>query len=139
MIHQNTSSVGHHSFINILDKIVKSYNTRPHRMLDDLSPQFAEENPDSSRIAIANMDYMNKFYKFKSNPRFKIGDRVRVIKQKDTFDYHYDRNFNEEYYKVIELIPHMPINLYKIESLDRKDDDKVVDRFMSISCKKLIR
>ena len=36
-------------------------------MLDDLSPEFAEENPDSSRIAIANMDYMNNFYNFKSN------------------------------------------------------------------------
>ena len=120
------SHTGSKNIIDILDDVVKTYNNRAHRMLGKKSPQFAEDNPNDSSIATLNRKYQNRVNKYKRRPRFKIGDRVRVKKSKDTFAKHYDTHFNDEYYQVIQLVKHFPINMYKIESLDRVGDDKIV-------------
>ena len=122
----NISDKGDYDIINILDDVIKTYNNRSHRMLGGRSPQWAEDNPDSSHIANHNKKYLDRVNKYKRRPRFKIGDRVRVKKSKDTFAKHYDTHFNDEYYQVIQLVKHFPINMYKIESLDRVGDDKIV-------------
>ena len=122
----NISDKGDYNIINILDDVIKTYNNRSHRMLGGRSPQWAEDNPDSSHIANHNKKYLDRVNKYKRRPRFKIGDKVRVKKSKDTFAKHYDTHFNDEYYQVIQLVKHFPINMYKIESLDRVGDDKIV-------------
>ena len=119
------SHTGSKNIINILDDIVKTYNNRKHRMLGK-SPQFAEDNPNSSLIASHNKKYLDRVNKYKRRPKFKIGDKVRVKKSKEAFTKNYDTHFNDEHYTIIKLIKHFPINMYKIESLDRVGDDKVV-------------
>ena len=91
----NISHTGSKNIIDILDDVVKTYNNRAHRMLGKKSPQFAEDNPNDSSIATLNKKYQNRVNKYKRRPRFKIGDKVRVKKSKDTFAKHYDTHFND--------------------------------------------
>ena len=118
------SHTGSKNIIDILDDVVKTYNNRGHRMLAKKSPQFSEDNPNSSLIASHNKKYLDRVNKYKRRPKFKIGDKVRVKKSKDVFAKHYDTHFNDEYYKIIEIIKHFPITMYRIESLDRVGEDK---------------
>ena len=120
------SATGSRNIMPILDDVVRTYNSRAHRMLANKSPIWVENNPDSGLIASANKKYLDRVNKYQRKPKFKIGDRIRIKKAKNVFDKAYDQNFLEEYYTVIGRIKHFPINMYRIESLDRQGDDKRV-------------
>lgn len=109
-----------------MDDVVHTYNNRAHRMLGNKSPQWAENHPNSSYIANHNKKYLKRVNKYIRKPKFAVGDRIRVKKSKDIFDKGYDNHFNDEYYQIIEVVKHFPINMYRIESLDREGDDKRV-------------
>ena len=82
------SHTGSKNIIDILDDVVKTYNNRGHRMLAKKSPQFAEDNPNSSLIASHNKKYLDRVNKYKRRPKFKIGDKGVIlqlgIKQKQS-------------------------------------------------------
>ena len=82
------SHTGSKKIIDILDDVVKTYNNRGHRMLAKKSPQFAEDNPNSSLIASYNKKYLDRVNKYKRRPKFKIGDKGVIlqlgIKQKQS-------------------------------------------------------
>ena len=120
------SHTGSKKIIHILDDVVHTYNNRAHRMLGNKSPQWAENHPNSSYIANHNKKYLSRVNKYIRKPKFAVGDRIRVKKSKDIFDKGYDNHFNDEYYQIIEVVKHFPINMYRIESLDREGDDKRV-------------
>ena len=50
---------GTRNYVAILDKILKSYNSRPHRMLGNKTPEFAEKNPTNAYIATKNQEYLD--------------------------------------------------------------------------------
>ena len=116
--------VGTKNFMSVLIEVVNTYNTRPHRMLGNKSPLWAENNPTSSFLASINKKYLDSFLKYHRKPKFKVGDRVRIKKQKNLFDKNYDANFRDEYYTIIDIINYFPVNMYSLESLDRNDEDK---------------
>ena len=77
---------GSRNFVAILDKIVKSYNSRPHRMLGKKSPIFAENNPTNAYIAMKNQSYLDsKKSKKPRVPKYKIGEKVRLKRLGDAF------------------------------------------------------
>ena len=124
LLYGHMLEVGSERFMTVLKDVVDTYNTRPHRMLGNKSPQWAEDNPTSSYLASINKKYLDNFLKYQKNPKFKIGDRVRIKKQKNLFDKNYDANFSDEYYTIVEIINHFPVNMYSLESLDRQGEDK---------------
>ena len=124
LLHSHLLEVGSKNFMSVLSDVVHTYNTRPHRMLGNKSPQWAENNPTSSYLASINKKYLDSFLKYQKKPKFKVGDRVRIKKQKNLFDKNYDANFSDEYYTVIDIIKYFPVNMYSLESLDRNGEDK---------------
>ena len=48
-------------------------------MLAKKSPQFAEDNPNSSLIASYNKKYLDRVNKYKRRPKFKIGDKGVIL------------------------------------------------------------
>ena len=48
-------------------------------MLGKKSPQFAEDNPNSSLIASHNKKYLDRVNKYKRKPKFKIGDKGIIL------------------------------------------------------------
>ena len=88
---------GTRNYVAILDKILKSYNSRPHRMLGNKTPEFAEKNPTNAYIATKNQEYLDskKSKKGPRIPKYKIGTRVRVKRLGDAFHRGYGKyNFN---------------------------------------------
>ena len=43
--------IGNQNFLSVLEENAHTYNTRPHRMLGNKSPQWAEDNPTLSYLA----------------------------------------------------------------------------------------
>ena len=77
---------GTRSFVANLNLLLESYNSRPHRMLGNLTPMFAEQNPTNAYIATKNQEYLDsKKSKKPRKPKYKIGMRVRVKRLGDAF------------------------------------------------------
>lgn len=77
---------GSRNFVAYLTNILQSYNGRPHRMLGNLSPIFAEQNPTNAYIATKNQEYLDsKKSKKPRKPKYKIGMKVRVKRIGDAF------------------------------------------------------
>ena len=88
---------GTRNYVAILNKILKSYNSRPHRMLGMKTPEFAEKHPTNAYIAAKNQEYLDskKSKKGPRIPKYKIGMRVRVKRLGDAFHRGYGKcNFN---------------------------------------------
>ena len=80
------TDTGSRSFIPYLDKILQTYNSRPHRMLGQKSPIFAEKNPTNAYIASKNQEYLDsKKSKKPRIPKYKAGQKVRIRKLGDAF------------------------------------------------------
>ena len=79
-------STGTRSFVANLNRLLESYNKRPHRMLGNLSPMFAEQNPTNAYIATKNQEYLDsKKSKKPRKPKYQIGMKVRVKRIGDAF------------------------------------------------------
>ena len=86
LIHPPMYSKGTRSFVTKLNLLLESYNKRPHRMLGDLSPMFAEQNPTNAYIATKNQEYLDsKKSKKPRKPKYKIGMRVLLKRLGDAF------------------------------------------------------
>ena len=84
-----TTSVSVNVYINKLDYIVNKYNNTYHRTIR-MKPVDVKENTyiDSSK------ETNDK------NPKFKIGDNIRISKYKKSFAKFYSRNWSEEVFVV---------------------------------------
>ena len=83
---------GTRNYNTILDEIVKSYNTRPHRMLGNKTPEFAERNPTNAYIATKNQEYLDsKKSKKPRVPKYQIDMKVRVKRLGGVFSHGYGK------------------------------------------------
>ena len=79
------TTISKNTYFDALDDIVNKYNYTIHRPIkmkpvDVMSDSFAGYNEDSN----------------KKNPKFKLGDHVRISKQKNIFAKGYSPNWSEE-------------------------------------------
>ena len=83
------TAVSKNIYIDVLGDIVNKYNNTVHRtikmkLIDVTSDSYAEYNEDSNV----------------TNPKFKVGDHVRISKYKNIFAKGYTQNRSEEVYIV---------------------------------------
>ena len=89
-------------YFDVLDNIVNKYNNTVHRTIkmkpiDVTTDSYAEYNEDSN----------------KRNPRFKVGDHVRISKCKNIFAKGYAPNWSEEVFvinKINNTVPWTYVN-----------------------------
>jgi hypothetical protein len=134
-ITQNFSNVGDHNSLGIIDRfcrtirellnkytnsrnttrwidyyqtLIDAYNTRIHRSLKT-SPIKAIKN---------NEYYMNKLsnQSFNNLPVIKVGDKVRLLKQKQLFEKGSENNYTKDVFKIIDYKD----GFYKVENRERK-------------------
>ena len=84
-------------YFDVLDDIVNKYNNTVHRTIkmkpiDVTSDSYAEYNEDSN----------------KKDPKFKVGDHVRISKYKNIFAKGYAPNWSEEVYVVSKIKSTVP-------------------------------
>ena len=102
-------------YIDVLPKLVKNYNNSYHRSIK-MTPVEASKEKNESRV-YKNL-YKEKIFK---KPKFKIGDRVRLSKYRETFHRGYNPTTTEEIFVVSEIVkPDFPIT-YRVKDLNGEE------------------
>ena len=104
-------------YIEILPKLLKSYNASYHRSI--------KRSPDS--VTKTNQaDVYNALYGSEPTSKFKfdIGDKVRISRSKDVFEKGYVPNWTEEIFTISEKLERSP-PVYKIKDLNGEEVQSV--------------
>ena len=104
-----------HKYINILPDLVKKYNNTYHRSIKTTPAKASDENNfnDVFTSLYGNMRQLSK------TPKFKVNDRVRIIKKKRTFEKSFTPSWSEELFIITKVKDTKPTT-YEIEDLNEK-------------------
>lgn len=98
-------------YIDVLPKLVKNYNTSYNRSIK-LKPIDARKK-ENEPLVYKNL-YKEKVFK---KPKFKVGDRVRLSKYRETFTRGYDPTHTEEIFIVSEILKSDYPITYRVKDL----------------------
>ena len=107
-------------YVDHLDKLVESYNLRYHRMIE-MSPFEAETNPEAE-LHINKLISAREVQMKKIDPSLRIGDTVRISKQKDKFTRGYDPQSQIEIFKIRKISKNKKIPLYYLSNYENNED-----------------
>ena len=105
-------------YIDELPEFVKFYNNRKHRSIQ-MTPLQAQ-NLDDTGI---NKLWLHQYSNVKTNPhepKFNIGDIVRLNLAKETFKKSYDGNWSHNLYRITKILNTIPWT-YNVETLDGEE------------------
>ena len=113
-IFKHMTAISKNVYFDVLDDIVNKYNNTVHRTIkmkpiDVTSDSYAEYNEDSN----------------KKDPKFKVGDHVRISKYKNIFAKGYTPNWSEEVFVVSKIKNTVP-SIYVFNDLNGED---IIGRF----------
>ena len=99
-IFKHMTGISKNVYCDVLDDIVNKYNNAVHRTIkmkpiNVTSDSYAEYNEDSN----------------KKDPKFKVGDHVRISKYKNTFAKGYPPDWSEEVFVVIKIEKYSSLDL----------------------------
>lgn len=109
-------------YFPFLDNLVETYNSRPHRSLNSMTPNEADREQNQPEVhAIHTKRYQQLEERRKNILPFKIGDSVRIkidAKKIDPARRAYAKQFKGEYFTIVEINRTLPIAMYYIQSQD---------------------
>ena len=105
-------------YIDILQKLVDTYNARGHRTLQYLSPNEAEKEENQTKVFNAIYTYYSQALDKRDKPKLSIGQTVRIAGEITKFRRSYKENFMEEFFKIETINERMPIPMYYLRSMD---------------------
>jgi len=106
-------------FVNVLPKIVKSYNNTVHRTIGMAPSQVTE-----SRILEIWKRLREKHSKIRTvRPKFQVGQHVRISKEKVRFAKGAEQNYTTEIFRIIKVVPRKPRPVYELEDLNKTPID----------------
>jgi hypothetical protein len=82
-------------YIDILPAVMQSYNNSVHSSTG-FAPALVD-NDAAFEIRRKMIEDMHDAH----NPKYKVGDHVRLVKIKQTFEKGYETNFTDEMYKIV--------------------------------------
>lgn len=106
------------NYISVLDDMVQRYNNTYHRSIG-CSPSKAREEDNFQSVYDHLYPPKKKNYR-KKPPVFKIGDLVRITKQRKKFYKGYTPNYTEEQFKVTGIQNTDPVT-YKLSDLQNEE------------------
>lgn len=95
----------------VLDDFIYSYNHTYHRSIKMRPVDVKKSNENKVFINLYGIRELKKI-----KPKFKIGDRVRISKNKMQFEKGYTNNWSHEIFTIFEIIPR-EIVVYRIRDL----------------------
>ncbi len=109
--HKNT-----YHYLDVLDQLVDGYNSTPHRGIKGRTPESVTENN--------NLTVWRESHKLQPKRRisykFDVDDKVRISRDKGTFEKGYVDNWSEEYFIVYEKLPRSP-PVYRLKDLNGQE------------------
>ena len=113
------SANGTYKYLDILQALVDKYNTTKHRSIC-MTPTDAKK-PSNYQEVFKNL-YFKKFESININPKYKVGDNVRISVGKKKFQKGYTINWSDKIYTISEIKETQPPT-YVIQS-DRGEEIK---------------
>jgi len=102
-------------WIDFLPKLVKNYNSTPHRTIGMAPNQVTDKN--SQEIYKRVFGDIN----LKVTPRLGVGDRVRIIIDKSIFEKGYSRGWTNEIYIINKVIQQAGVVWYELVDFKNKE------------------
>ena len=97
---------------DVLQEIVKDYNRTPHRVIGMAPVKVTFHNSeDVYKRMFGDVD-------LRVIPRLAVGDRVRILLEKELFDKGYKQNWSQEIYVIKKAVQKAGVVWYKIQKLD---------------------
>lgn len=111
-------------YINVLEQLVKSYNRSEHSSLGSgLRPFDVNDANDKDSVHRAWLHMYRKMVSRK-RPKLKVGDTVRIAKEKGTFSKGYETSWSKEVFVVRRVNRLMPLPMYTLTDLNGKEEVK---------------
>lgn len=105
------TSVNSRKYINVIDELINTYNNTYHRSIKTTP---ASVNKDNEK------DVFRTLYKTTSKKplvfKFKVGEKVRICKQRGIFRKGYEQTFTDEFFTVTQCVARDP-PVYKLTDL----------------------
>jgi hypothetical protein len=108
-------------YVDVLDHLVSSYNNRGHSTLQFMTPNEAEKPGNAGKVLCALNIHYSKALNSRKPPTLSVGQTVRVAKLKDKMTRGYQERFNQEHFKIIEVLTRLPVPMYKLQSMDNHE------------------
>lgn len=104
-------------WVDALPEVVKAYNNTVHASHGFKPSEIKKRDVD--QVFINMYDKLIKTtMKKRPPPKYKVGDVVRIAKNRLAFDKGYTAGFTTETFRVAEVMPTHPVYTYKLESMD---------------------
>ena len=108
-------------YINVLQKIVQTYNNRGHRTLEGMTPAEADRPRSQAQVQAIYHDRYAKLAEKRRGPKFRVGTIVRLKtmpKKIGSSGRAYAEQFHGEYFRIARINRTMPVPLYYLRSMD---------------------
>ena len=130
-IFKDMTAISNNVYFNVLDDIVNTYNNTVHKPIDVIDDSYAEYNEDFN----------------KKDPKFKVGDHVRISKYNNIFAKGYTPNWSEEVFvvsKIKNTVPYVVICCYVVPAVtyvvSYSNGENITLKFcMKKNCKNIIK
>lgn len=113
-------------YIDHLDELVLTYNSRLHRTIK-MSPAQAELEENQHLVRRALGEKYGKLIAKHKPPRYKVGEMVRIRKYKTKFSRGYLPSFTDEVFQIVAVHQRMPFDMYTLQALN--DDEPIRGSF----------
>ena len=110
------SANGTQKYIDILQPLIDKYNSTKHRSIG-MTPIDARK-PSNYHQVFKNL-YFKKVQSRNREPKYKVGDKVRISVKKNIFEKGFTTNWSDKIYTIIEVLKTLPPT-YKIRD-DREE------------------
>lgn len=127
LIHRYKTENQTHRFVDVLDDLVHSYNSRGHRTLKYMSPADAEKEKNQNKVLSAHNERYEDILRKKKKPKYVVGQRVRIKTLDGRFARGYHQTFSQEHFEIVKVKKNMPIPMYILKSLN--DEEEITGGF----------
>jgi len=117
---------GNQKWVDIIQNIVYDYNNKIHSVIG-ISPSEATNDPEKIKARVMQNNYQQELdsYNQTKGQRFKVGDRVRICKYKQTFDKGFTGYWTSEVFKIVKVNETVP-KTYELRDLN---DEEIYGKF----------
>ena len=123
LIYKYLSDAEQTRYLDKLESLVQTYNSRPHRTLEGMTPDEADEPENEARVQEIFHRKYSKLAEARSKrtPKFKVGNLVRVKilpRAISSSRRAYAEQFHGSFYRVVRINRTMPVPMYYLRALD---------------------
>ena len=121
LIYKYLTESGQNRYVEQLPGLVRTYNSRPHRTLNKMTPNEADKAWNEDKVRDIHIERCGKLLKASRKPLFAVGDTVRIkilAKRPARASRAYAQQFHPEIFEVVSITKNLPVLMYVIKSTE---------------------